>query len=208
MWNVRVYFIQTAWAVYNQSFNPKITLSLETWARQGCSGWCVGSPQSRLPWGKQVNHSNTLYQSIFTTRKETVVKGKEISKPIRSMKYEAICHLQQFCFKYEREFSTMAKINFFRHKLEKRREQCVALCHQQLSINSKSPSSSSTHSSSSSSSSRPPPSSSPPPPAAFPRASLGQASTQAPAFSNAVSLQYHPEKGRHGVRFWRVLVNL
>ena len=195
MWNVRVYFIQTAWAVYNQSFNPKITLSLETWARQGCSGWCVGSPQSRLPWGKQVNHSNTLYQSIFTTRKETVVKGKEISKPIRSMKYEAICHLQQFCFKYEREFSTMAKINFFRHKLEKRREQCVALCHQQLSINSKSPSSSSTHSSSSSSSS-------PPPPAAFPRAS------QAPAFSNAVSLQYHPEKGRHGVRFWRVLVNL
>ena len=114
------------------------------------------------------------------------------------MKYEAICHLQQFCFKYEREFSTMAKINFFRHKLEKRREQCVALCQQQLSINSKS----STHSSSSSSSS------SRPPPAAFLRASLGQTSSQAPVFSNAVSLQYHPEKGRHGVTFWWFLGNL
>ena len=94
MWNVRVYFVQIAWAVYNQSFDPKITLSLETWARQSCSGWCVGSPQSWLSWGKQVNHCNTLNQSIFATRKEMVVKAKEISKPIWCHQiYEVLSYL-------------------------------------------------------------------------------------------------------------------
>ena len=74
--------------------NPKITLSLETWARQSCSGWCVGSPQSRISWGKQVNHSNTLNKSIFTTRKETVVKVKEISETIWCHQiYEVLSYL-------------------------------------------------------------------------------------------------------------------
>ena len=77
----------------------------------------------------------------------------------------------------------------FRHKLEKRRAQCIAFCQQELSVNSESTSSSSSSSPSSSLSSRP-----------SSNVSLGTPATQAPAFSDAVLLHYHPEKGRHGVR--------
>ena len=71
----------------------------------------------------------------------------------------------------------------FRHKLEKRRAQCIAVCQQELPSNSKSPSSLSS-----------------PPSGPSSSVKLGQEAPQAPAFSDAVLLHHHPEKGRHGVR--------
>ena len=102
-------------------------------------------------------------------------------------------HLKKKGTKYAQKankliFIFWVKTSIFRQKLEKRRVQCVAFCQQELPSNAKSTSSSSSPSTPSLSSSR------------CSNVNLGKRASQAPAFSDAVLLHHHPEKGRHGVR--------